>query len=161
MDHYATLGIPRNASPEQVKRGYREKAKQYHPDRDPSPLSAERFRAAQQAYETLRDPLLRIAYDARYNPAPAKDPRYRPQPRQSHTASVEPDLKVRSFAFLGLHVTGLVFGCVLAAGLVLGVLFRNWPWGGLFFMLPGLLILPDAWRGIRLWRAGRSKMRAA
>ena len=156
-DHYSTLGISRSASPEEIKRAYRHLAKRLHPDRDPSPRAAERFMDVHRAYETLRDPLLRIAHDARTQPPKHRDPRYKKGSHKPKEPLVEePDIKIRSWAFLGLHVTGLVFGFAIITGLMLGVIARDWPWAVLLFMLPGLIVIPDAWRGIQLWRNGRS-----
>jgi DnaJ domain len=155
-DHYATLGIQRSAAPEEIKRAYRDLVKRLHPDRDPSPRAAERFMGVHQAYETLRDPLLRIAYDARFLQPKHRDTRYRTaEPKPAPSDPLVPDIKVRSWAFLGLHVTGLFFAISIITSLLLGVFYRHWPWGGLFFMIPGLVVLPDAWRGISMWRTGR------
>lgn len=61
--YYATLGLGREASAAQIKAAYRELAQRWHPDRSPEPEAAERFRRIQEAYEVLRDPLRRMAYD--------------------------------------------------------------------------------------------------
>lgn len=63
QDHYAKLGMPPSASAEQIKAAYRKKAAQYHPDRNPSPDAAARFREAQEAYDILSDAVRRKAYD--------------------------------------------------------------------------------------------------
>jgi curved DNA-binding protein CbpA len=163
-DHYATLGIPRLATPEQIKRAYREQAKRLHPDRDPSPLAASRFIAAQHAYETLRDPFLRLAYDARFNAAHHRDQRYRPPyatARASSRPMDPPDLRVRSWPFIGLHVAGLGFGVILILGIVTGILFRDWPWLSFIFSVPGFIVIPDAWSGILLLKRGRPRGREA
>ncbi len=63
-DYYEVLGIPRNATPDQVKRAYRKLAKQYHPDRNPGNKTAEsRFKEVQAAYEVLSDAEKRTLYD--------------------------------------------------------------------------------------------------
>lgn len=63
-DYYEVLGIPRNATPDQVKRAYRKLAKQHHPDRNPGDKTAEsRFKEVQAAYEVLSDPEKRKLYD--------------------------------------------------------------------------------------------------
>lgn len=61
--YYAALGLGREASAAQIKAAWRELAQRWHPDRAPEPEAAERFRRIQEAYEVLRDPLRRMAYD--------------------------------------------------------------------------------------------------
>jgi molecular chaperone DnaJ len=62
-DYYATLGLDRNASPEDVKRAFRRLAMQYHPDRNREPEAEQKFKEINQAYEILSDPDKRAAYD--------------------------------------------------------------------------------------------------
>ncbi|KAJ9530445.1 hypothetical protein QJQ45_012422 [Haematococcus lacustris] len=64
-DLYAVLDVPRSATDIQVRRAFRTLATKLHPDRAAAPPDAgERFRALQQAYEVLGDPLKRKLYDA-------------------------------------------------------------------------------------------------
>jgi DnaJ-class molecular chaperone len=64
-DPYDVLGVPRDADADAVKRAYRERALRDHPDRNPGDAAAEeRFKAASEAYATLRDPDARRRYDA-------------------------------------------------------------------------------------------------
>ena len=63
QDHYARLGVASSASAEAIKAAYRKKAAQYHPDKNPSPDAAARFREVQQAYEVLGDAQRRKDYD--------------------------------------------------------------------------------------------------
>jgi molecular chaperone DnaJ len=64
-DPYAVLGVPRDADGETVKRAYRSAALRDHPDRNPGdPAAEERFKAASEAYATLRDPEARRRFDA-------------------------------------------------------------------------------------------------
>ncbi len=163
-DHYTTLGVHRHATAEQIKRAYREQAKRLHPDRDPSPLAAGRFMAVQRAYETLRDPFLRLAYDARYDTPQHRHVRYRQQPPSVRTTAHPadtPDLRIRSWPFIGLHVAGLGFGVILILGIVTGILFRDWPVLSFIFSVPGFIVIPDAWSGILLWKRGRPRGREA
>ncbi len=64
-DHYATLGVPPDASSEEIKRAYRQLARQYHPDANShDPSAEERFKEITRAYEILSDPQKRRTYDA-------------------------------------------------------------------------------------------------
>ena len=62
-DFYQLLGIPRDASEADIKKAYRRVAMQYHPDRNSAPDSEARFKECTEAYEVLRDPEKRSAYD--------------------------------------------------------------------------------------------------
>ncbi|MFJ6673853.1 DnaJ C-terminal domain-containing protein [Actinosynnema sp. NPDC091369] len=63
-DHYATLGVSRSASQDEIQRAYRALARRHHPDLDPEPGADERFRAISEAYRVLSDPGRRRRYDA-------------------------------------------------------------------------------------------------
>lgn len=62
-DHYAALGLGSDATLAEIKRAFRQQASLYHPDRNAAADAAARFRAVQEAYEVLSDPLARQTYD--------------------------------------------------------------------------------------------------
>jgi len=62
-DYYAVLGIDVDASAINVKNAYRKKASALHPDKNPSPDAALKFREVQEAYDLLSDAAQRHAYD--------------------------------------------------------------------------------------------------
>ena len=62
-DFYTLLGVPRNASTDQLRRAYRQAALRLHPDRNDNPNDTELFLKISQAYETLIDPGSRQDYD--------------------------------------------------------------------------------------------------
>jgi len=62
-DYYEVLGVGRDASPEQIRKAYRQAALTYHPDRNKEEGAEERFKEAAEAYEVLSDPQKRQIYD--------------------------------------------------------------------------------------------------
>ena len=65
-DYYETLGVPKNASEDEIKKAYRKLAMKHHPDRnqgDAGKVSEEHFKEAKEAYEMLSDASKRSAYD--------------------------------------------------------------------------------------------------
>ena len=63
-DYYEILGVQRNSSDDDIKKAYRKLAMKYHPDRNKGDKSAEaKFKEINEAYETLKDPQKKAAYD--------------------------------------------------------------------------------------------------
>ncbi|MGI6656575.1 MAG: DnaJ C-terminal domain-containing protein [Desulfobulbus sp.] len=62
-DYYKILGLERTATPEQIKQAYRKAARKYHPDVSKEADAEARFKDAGEAYEVLKDPEKRAAYD--------------------------------------------------------------------------------------------------
>jgi len=82
-DYYQILGIPEEATAEQIKKSYRKLALEHHPDRNPNdPKSEERFKDITEAYGVLMDPLKRKEYD-RYRASPFTGAQGGPQFRYS------------------------------------------------------------------------------
>ena len=62
-DYYATLGVERGASEDEIKRAFRKLARKHHPDVSKAAGAAERMQEINEAYDVLRDPEKRAAYD--------------------------------------------------------------------------------------------------
>ncbi|MEM3637891.1 MAG: molecular chaperone DnaJ [Conexivisphaerales archaeon] len=62
-DYYEILGVPRNATKDEIKAAYRKLALQYHPDRNKSPEAEEKFKEISEAYAVLSDDQKRMQYD--------------------------------------------------------------------------------------------------
>jgi curved DNA-binding protein CbpA len=63
MSHYQTLGVPKDAPPERIKKSYRTLARKYHPDRSEEPNAEAEFKRIQHAYDVVGDPERRAYYD--------------------------------------------------------------------------------------------------
>ena len=76
---YESLGVPKTASQDEIKKAYRKLVQQYHPDKNPGDAAAEeRFKEVQAAYDVLSDPEKRKQYDrlgtANGRPGPGAGP---------------------------------------------------------------------------------------
>ncbi len=71
LDYYAILGVPREASAEEIRKAYLRAVRRLHPDRNQAPGETELFLEVQQAYEVLSNPETRARYDASLPAAPA------------------------------------------------------------------------------------------
>src|SRR3954447_6302848 len=84
-DYYAALGVERGASADEIKKAYRRLAQKYHPDVSKEPEAEARFKEIAEAYQTLKDPEKRAAYDRLGRHAPGEEftppPDWGPQPQ--------------------------------------------------------------------------------
>ena len=62
-DYYEVLGVSRGDSEEEIRRAFRKKAMEFHPDRNKSPGAEDKFKEINEAYQVLTDPNKRARYD--------------------------------------------------------------------------------------------------
>lgn len=104
-DYYATMGVPRDATPAQIKQAYRRLARRYHPDVSKEAEAEARFKEVGEAYEVLRDPEKRAAYD-QLGSGPRPGEQFRPPPGWGtgfdfHRGASQPGGDRQSFSFEG------------------------------------------------------------
>ena len=109
-DYYAILGVERGASADDIKKAYRKLAHKYHPDVSKDPQGEEKFKEVAEAYETLKNPEKRAAYDQLGPHQPGQD--FQPPPdwgRQfgdAHFSFDEVDLADLFAGLSGRHRAG-------------------------------------------------------
>ncbi|HZH06401.1 MAG TPA: DnaJ C-terminal domain-containing protein [Lautropia sp.] len=84
-DYYAALGVERNATEKEIKTAYQRLARKFHPDVSKEAGAEERFKEIAEAYQTLKDPEKRAAYDELGRPRSEQD--FQPPPGWSQKFS--------------------------------------------------------------------------
>ena len=103
-DYYSILGVERTASADDIKKAYRKLAQKYHPDVSKDPQGEEKFKEVAEAYDTLKNPEKRAAYDQLGSHQPGQD--FRPPPdwgRQYGETNFSFDDVDLADLFAGLH----------------------------------------------------------
>ena len=108
-DYYKILGVARDASADDIKKAYRKLARKYHPDVSKEKNAEESFKEVSEAYETLRDPEKRAAFDQLGSHAAGQE--FRPPPDWSqHFASGSPFDQMGQNAFDDIDLADLLAG---------------------------------------------------
>ncbi|HEU5136041.1 MAG TPA: DnaJ C-terminal domain-containing protein [Steroidobacteraceae bacterium] len=139
-DYYAALGVERGASADEIRKAYRRLAQKYHPDVSKEPGAEERFKEIAEAYQTLKDPEKRAAYDALGSRPQGEEFRPPPDWARAHAGA-----GAERFSFDDVDFADLFsrFG----AG---GESRRGGPLPGQDFEVPVQISLEDAFRGTTL-----------
>src|SRR6202044_1363784 len=118
-DYYEVLGVARSADAEAVKRAYRKLARKFHPDVSKEKNAETKFKEVQEAYEVLRDPEKRAAYDQlgrdfrtgqQFRPPPDWAQRYRQAGGNRRASDVHGFSDFFSSLFGGAGLGGGAFG---------------------------------------------------
>jgi DnaJ-class molecular chaperone len=152
-NYYAILGVPREATEEEIRRAYRRQALEWHPDRRPGePRAAERFREISEAYAVLINPARRREYDEASRAGAAgtfghsQDELFRDLFADPRASAIFEEL-AREFERMGMRVDRHYFRHTLFGGRAVVV-------GGVFVISP-LTLLPP------LFRIARAVLRGA
>src|SRR5580698_7513481 len=138
-DYYATLGVERGASEDAIKKAYRRLAHKYHPDVSKEADAEKRFKEVAEAYQTLKDPEKRAAYDQLGKQQPGEEFRPPPDWQQQHG---ETNFSFEDLDFADLF-SGLRGGRPRAGG-------RPFAEPGEDFEIPASITLEQAFHGTDL-----------
>jgi curved DNA-binding protein len=143
-DYYAALGVERSASQDEIKKAYRRLAQKYHPDVSKEPEAEARFKEIAEAWQTLKDPEKRAAYDALGQRPQGEEFRPPPEWARQHGGGDG------SFSFEDVDFADLFarFGARGAGGSPFGSANARMP--GQDFEVPVQISIEDAFRGTTL-----------
>ena len=142
-DYYAALGVGRGATQEEIKKAYRRLAQKHHPDVSKEPEAEARFKEIAEAYQTLKDPEKRAAYDELGARPQGQEFRPPPEWTHQHTRGGE------QFSFDDMDLADLFsrFGARAGRGAGFG---DSGPMPGQDFEVPAEISIEDAFRGTTL-----------
>lgn len=98
-DYYKVLGVSRDADADTIKKAFRKAARKYHPDINAGPDAEAKFKDVNEAYEVLKDPDRRAAYDQLGREPPAGQGTYQPPPGWEESFSFSGEGPQNSEAF--------------------------------------------------------------
>jgi len=134
-DYYAALGVERGASADEIRKAYRRLAQKYHPDVSKEPGAEAKFKEVAEAYQTLKDPEKRAAYDALGSRPQGEEFRPPPDWARQHGAAGSAQFSFDEGDFADLFSR---FGA------------RNSAMPGEDFEVPAEISIEDAFRGTTL-----------
>jgi curved DNA-binding protein len=139
-DYYAALGVERTATPDEIKKAYRRLAQKNHPDVSKEAGAEDRFKEIAEAYQTLKDPEKRAAYDALGQRPQGEE--FRPPPEWARQHGASGAGGAENFSFDDVDF-GDLFERFGARG-------RRGPLPGQDFEVPVEISIEDAYRGTTL-----------
>src|SRR5687767_5332945 len=135
-DYYEILGVKRDAGADEIKKAYRKLAQKYHPDVTKDPAGEEKFKEVAEAYETLKSPEKRAAYDQLGRHRPGED--FQPPPDWGQRYAEE------GFSFQDIDLEDLFAGLASGRRAGAGAAFRM---PGQDYEVTATVALEDAYRG--------------
>ena len=174
-DFYKILDIPRDSSAEEIKRAYRSKAKEVHPDVNNSPKAHEVFMVVNEAYETLSDNKKRRLHDIQLDYV-GKEKAKAERKKQYYGSSVKNDtytnpsnlhydwnnvnaggykekdddyyFKQSPVIYNLLFIVGMFLGFVIAIVTIVGTFNNFWPKPFILISGLGFILIYQGWKGI-------------
>ena len=143
-DYYAALGVARGASADEIRKAYRRLAQKYHPDVSKEPGAEAKFKEVAEAYQTLKDPEKRAAYDALGSRPQGEEFRPPPEWARQHGASAGAGFGSGQFSFDDTDFADLFSRFGGRGG------GRNGALPGEDFEVPVEISIEDAFRGTTL-----------
>jgi curved DNA-binding protein len=147
-DYYAALGVARTASADDIKKAYRKLARKYHPDVSKEADAEEKFKEVSEAYETLKDPEKRAAYDqlGRHDPGE----QFRPPPGWEQSFGEQHGQPGGGFSFDDIDLADLFAGIAGRGGGGGGRRAPNMPIPGQDFEAAVRLSFDQAYKGTEI-----------
>jgi hypothetical protein len=171
-DFYKILEVTRDASPDDIKRAYRTKAKLVHPDVNNSPKANEVFAVVTEAYEVLSDDQKRYLHDVKLNYIDSARTEAE-RKKQYYGSSVKNDsytnfhydwnsfekaayrektdedyYKKSPFFYNLFFASGMFLGFIIISVTVIGTMRNYWPFPFILICIPGIILVREGWRGI-------------
>ena len=170
-DYYKILEIPRDATLEDIKKAYRNKAKLVHPDVNNSPKANEVFAVVNEAYDVLSDETKRYLHDVKLNYA---DTTKAEAERMKHyygssvknttytnfhydwdsftkaykEKSDKEYYKQSPWVYNLFFVSGMFIGFLIIAITVIGTVRNYWPVPFVLISIAGIILVREGWRGL-------------
>jgi len=171
-DFYKILDIPRDASAEDIKKAYRNKAKLVHPDVNSSPKANEVFAVVSEAYEVLTDENRRYLHDVKLNYADAtkaeaerKRHYYGSSVKNNSYTNVNYDwasfektaykektdedyYRQSPFFYNLFFISGMTLGFIIIGVMLIGTYRHYWPFPFVLIAATGVILVREGWKGM-------------